>query len=338
MCVNTDKFQSIILNGDGKHTLSIFVQDNTVLSDTSITVLGVVLDDNLKFDEHVLVLCLKASRQINAFKRVSKDLDEKCRIMVYKSFISSNFNYCNVAWMFCGKKNVIKLEKLQERALRFVFYDATASYEDLLERGNFLPLSVYRIRCLGIEVFKCFHSLNPAYLNDILYNPLWNMISGTHVALNSLNSVLFTYGLRSFWYYGSKSGNLLPYQVKNTREIYNVCYSDISICRHDAARWGELDPRWDGKDFASSTAQWCGESWRETHYRESAEGESPLRQGKRCGGLAGLWYWIWGSGKVLQGTWISSPPGEQVRCWQISHEGVYGDQQHEGVVMWVCGA
>ena len=40
MCVNTDKFQSINLNRDGKHTLSISVQDNTILSDTSITVLG----------------------------------------------------------------------------------------------------------------------------------------------------------------------------------------------------------------------------------------------------------------------------------------------------------
>ena len=109
MCVNTDKFQSIILNRDGKHTLSISVQDNTVLSDTSITVLGVVLDDKLKFDEHVSVLCSKVSRQINALNRVSKYLDEKCRIMVYKSFISSNFNYCPVAWMFCGKKNLVKL-------------------------------------------------------------------------------------------------------------------------------------------------------------------------------------------------------------------------------------
>ena len=76
MCVNTDNFQSIILNRDGKHTQSISVQDNIVLSDTSITVLRVVLGDKLKFDEHVSVLCLKASRQINALKRVSKYLDE----------------------------------------------------------------------------------------------------------------------------------------------------------------------------------------------------------------------------------------------------------------------
>ena len=194
MCVNTDKFQSIILNRDGKHTLSISVQDNTVLSDTSITVLGVVLDDKLKFDEHVSVLCLKASRQINALNRVSKYLDEMCRIMVYKSFI-------------------------QERALRFVFCDAAASYEDLLERGNFLPLSVYRIRCLGIEVFKCFHGLNLAYLNDIFIQPSLKYNLRDSCRLEQPKFRTFTYGLRSFRYYGSKLWNLLPYQMKNTRDI-----------------------------------------------------------------------------------------------------------------------
>ena len=142
MCANPDKFQSIILDRDGKQSLSISVQDNTIFSDPSIKILGIVLDNKLKFDEHVSQMWLKASRQINALKRISKYLDEKCRILVYKSFISSNFNYCPVSWMFCGKTNLNKLEKLQERALRFLFHDATSPYETLLERGNFLSLSV----------------------------------------------------------------------------------------------------------------------------------------------------------------------------------------------------
>ena len=103
-----------------------FAAENTIFSDPSIKVLGIVLDNKLQFDEHVSQMCLKASRQINALKRISKYLDEKCRILVYKSFISSNFNYCPVSWMFCGKSNLNKLGKLQERALRFVFHDATS--------------------------------------------------------------------------------------------------------------------------------------------------------------------------------------------------------------------
>ena len=101
----------------------------------------------------------------------TKYLDENCRIMIYKTFISSNFNYCPVSWMFCGKANVNKLEKLQERASRFVFRDTTSSYENLLTRRDFLPLSVHRIRCLGSEVYKCFNGLNPNYLNNLFKRP-----------------------------------------------------------------------------------------------------------------------------------------------------------------------
>ena len=73
--------------------------------------------------------------------------------------------------MFCGKTNLNKLEKLQERALRFVFRDTTSSYENILTRGDFLPLSQCRIRCLGIEVYKCFNGLNPDYLNNLFKQP-----------------------------------------------------------------------------------------------------------------------------------------------------------------------
>ena len=53
---------------------------------------------------------------------------------VYKSFISANFNYCPIVWLFCGKTNLNKLEKLQERALATVICDNSLTYEDILEK------------------------------------------------------------------------------------------------------------------------------------------------------------------------------------------------------------
>ena len=50
--------------------------------------------------------------------------------------------------MFSGKTNLSKLEKLQERPLRFVFRDTTSSYEYILTRGDFLPLS-----CIEYDVW-----------------------------------------------------------------------------------------------------------------------------------------------------------------------------------------
>jgi hypothetical protein len=33
----------------------------------------------------------------------------------------SNFNYCPLVWHFCGETNTKKIEKIQERALRFIY-------------------------------------------------------------------------------------------------------------------------------------------------------------------------------------------------------------------------
>ena len=63
---------------------------------------------------HISILCSKASIQINAMKRIGKYLNTDCRIAMYKSFISSNFSYCPVSWMFCGKRNSDKLEKCRK--------------------------------------------------------------------------------------------------------------------------------------------------------------------------------------------------------------------------------
>ena len=219
MCANPDKFQSIIRNRDRMQSLAISVQDCTIISNPSIKVLGVTLDDKLKIDKHISEMCTKASRQINALKMVFKYLDGNCRIMIYKTFISSNFNYCPVSWVFCGKANLNKLEKLQERALRFVFRDTTSSYENLLTR-DFLHLSVYRIRCLGIEVYKCFNGLNPNYLNNLFKQPSLKYELRDSHRLEQPKFNTFTYGLRSFRYYGSKLWNVLPFSVKNTKEMH----------------------------------------------------------------------------------------------------------------------
>ena len=167
MDANRDKFQCISLDRFDRPPIYISVEGNTIPSSDCIKVLGVTLDKDLQYNTHNSNLCSKASTQINAMKRIGKYLNTDCRIAMNKSFISSNFSYCPVSWMFCGKRNSEKLEKLQEMALRFVlFSDYTGLYNDLLKRGNFLSLSALRIRYLAIEMYKCMHGLNPPYPNE----------------------------------------------------------------------------------------------------------------------------------------------------------------------------
>ena len=208
-------------------------QENLIVPTDNIKVLGVTLDDHLKFDAHITNICITASRQINALKRLAKFLNERSRILIYKSFISSNFNYCPDTWMFCGRKNVMKLEKLQERALRFVFNDNNSSYVDLLKRGNFLSLSAYRIRNLTMEIFKCCHGMNLMYLNDLFCKQETKYDLRDKTLLEQPKFSTKAYGYRSFRCYGAKLWNALPFEIKNTDD-YDDFKSKLTAWCHSS--------------------------------------------------------------------------------------------------------
>ena len=74
----------------------------------------------------------KASKELNVLKRIGKHLCRLGKLNIYHSFILSNFNYCPLTWHFCGEVDTKKIEKIQERALRFIYSDYSSSYESLL--------------------------------------------------------------------------------------------------------------------------------------------------------------------------------------------------------------
>ena len=96
--------------------------------------LGVVLDNELKFDDHISAICRKISAQISArSEQVEDHFVPKKRRSLYGAFILPYFNYCSQVWHHCGKRSTTKLKKFNKRALRYIFKDKSASYQDLLE-------------------------------------------------------------------------------------------------------------------------------------------------------------------------------------------------------------
>ena len=79
-------------------------------------------------------------------KRIGKYLNRLGRLTAYYSFILSNCNYCPVTWHYCSEKNSLKMEKIQERALRFIYDDYNSSYENLLEKLKLPSLKIRRLK------------------------------------------------------------------------------------------------------------------------------------------------------------------------------------------------
>ena len=143
-------------------------------------------------------------------------------MLIYKSFIASNFSYCPVVWVFCGKRNALKLEKLQHRALTFVFRDFTSSYDELLRKGNLLSLSMYRLRFLAIEVYKCVMEINPPYLNNLFTKRTVNYDLRYPFLLQQNKFSTYRYGYKSFKYYGYCG------------IVYQVILKILKICNHSS--------------------------------------------------------------------------------------------------------
>ena len=110
MIINTDKFQTIILDKKKSNLTNIpFTIDNqTIKSVPSVELLGIHLDDKLNFHLYISNICRSAANQLNALIRLKSYLSFNAKRVLINSYIIYNFNYCPLVWMFSTAKSMNK--------------------------------------------------------------------------------------------------------------------------------------------------------------------------------------------------------------------------------------
>ena len=232
MKANPNKYQAIVFGNKTNSPVSFTIKGNVLKCIDNVKLLGIDIDSQLNFDKHLKSICTKAGRQINAIMRLSNILDIKVKESMYKTFIKSTFNYCPVVWMMCSKGNLTKLEKLQCRALRFVYCDYLSSYDELLTRSRQLSLSIQLMQNLAVEVYKCMNGSAPAYLCSLfdLQNHKYNCRG--HKSLKQKKFKTIKHGYQSFTYMGSKLWNALPNEARKSADVntFKKAINDFNFC------------------------------------------------------------------------------------------------------------
>ena len=147
-------------------------------SEDLVTLLGVTIDHKLSFENHMQELCQRASAQLNALKRLGYFMEPKTRKTMVQSFIIARFNYCPLVWYFTSAKQIYKIEKIQERALRYITDDYDSNYQQLLEKNQFVSMEIKRKQTLCTEIFKTFNDLNPPYMKELFQKNSFPTTSG----------------------------------------------------------------------------------------------------------------------------------------------------------------
>ena len=150
MIANPNKFKAIVLTKTDHNTAGIRLEFSGILSSNDIDLLGVTIDTN----SHITKICRKAFKQLNALKRLGFYIPLHTRKILANSFIISNFNYCPLVWYFSTAKQLQKIEKIQERVLRFLQDDYVPDFLTLLKASGSVCMEVRCMRYLCVEIYK----------------------------------------------------------------------------------------------------------------------------------------------------------------------------------------
>ena len=243
MKANPDKFQSLLINRNATDHATFILDNNTEITpDSSAKLLGITFDEKLNFDMHVDTICKKAAKQLNALKRLSKHLSVKSKLTIYNSYIFSNLNYCPIVYSSCSMTSFKRIEKIQERALRFVYNDYISPYKHILEIASKPSVALLHIMSTLEQVYKVTHNLAPPLPTEFF------TVHESHYSLRDTNRLYLPqfktvkYGKKSFRYRGSYLWNLLPLHIKNSISI-NVFKEQLK--------------KWDGPYCNCQTCHFC---------------------------------------------------------------------------------
>ena len=78
--------------------------------------LGVKIDTKFSFENHISLLCKKASQKLHALSRVLDLMDLVRRKSLIKAFITSEFNYCTLIWSFDSGQLNNQINKTHKKA------------------------------------------------------------------------------------------------------------------------------------------------------------------------------------------------------------------------------
>ena len=128
--------------------------------------LGILIDNHLKFDQHIQQSVLKANRVLWMLKRSIVDTNCEIKKLFYVSLVRPILEYGSQLWSPYMKKHVYSIESVQRSASRFILNYQELNYDQRLRSLKLLPL-MYRREFLDIMLFyKIFHNKTPLNISD----------------------------------------------------------------------------------------------------------------------------------------------------------------------------
>ena len=156
LSLNANKTKYVLFHKQRKNkylpeTLPKLKIDNIEIKrEQSLKFLGVIIDDNLNWKNHIDLLVNKIKKNVGILYKASKLLNFNCLKTIYFSLIHSYINYANIAWASSCKTNLKRIILKQKQAVWIIFHrDRLTHARPLMKKLN--ALNVYQSLPLCIK-------------------------------------------------------------------------------------------------------------------------------------------------------------------------------------------
>ena len=137
MGLNPEKSHFMCLGKDTDDTETLDFNDLGLKSSKEVKILGITLDGSMSFNTHIKNICRKAGQRLSALLEISLYLDEGKKVLLYKSMIKSQFNYCLLVWMYCSRQSNNLINRVHERGLKLTYRNETnKEFQQILREKN----------------------------------------------------------------------------------------------------------------------------------------------------------------------------------------------------------
>ena len=131
--------------------------------------LGVYLDENISWKDHIIIVSTKVCKTIGILYRTRCILSKFLRKQLYFSFINCYLNYANIAWASANKSLLQALYRHQKHVARIIsFKNKFTSAKPLLEQINAMTvyeMNIFQTLCL---MYLCKNGNTPSILNTVI--------------------------------------------------------------------------------------------------------------------------------------------------------------------------
>ena len=106
---------------------------------------------------------------LSALATLANFLSLEQRKLLKNSFIESQFGYCPLTWMFCGKETNARINHVPERVLRMVYRNNSLyCLEQLLKIDKSYNKHLKNILTVAIQLHKVKNNLSNQIMQEIL--------------------------------------------------------------------------------------------------------------------------------------------------------------------------